>query len=63
MRERHSDMHKPVNIRKKAFTQPNFDPIMKEYIGETVMPEYQVVNYLALVDENGKHKEKWIHEL
>lgn len=63
IRERDSDMHQPVVINKKTVLQPEYDPILKEYTGETVLPASTVVNYNVLVDENQKHKEKWIHEL
>ena len=63
MRERDSDMHQPVIINKKTVLQPEYDPILKEYTWETVLPATTTVNYNALVDENQKHKEKWIHEL
>lgn len=56
-------MHQPVVINKKTVLQPEYDPILKEYTGETVLPASTVVNYNVLVDENQKHKEKWIHEL
>lgn len=63
MRERNSDMHQTVTIKKKAVSQPEYDPILKEYTGETVLPATTTVTFSALVDENQKHKEKWIHEL
>jgi len=63
MRMRDSDVHQPVTIRKKSILQPNYDPVLKEYTNNNATPEHIDTVYNALVDENQKHKEKWIKEI
>lgn len=56
-------MHQPVTIRKNSVSQPNYDPIMKEYTSTDILPNVETVTFNALIDENQKHKEHWIFQL
>ena len=60
MRMQVSDMHQAVTIKTPSGTQPNFDPILNEYITPS-QEVYVDTTRQALIDESGIHKERWIN--
>lgn len=63
IRWRNTDMHKNVHILKKSTIQPDYDPILKEFVWNRSMPSMIDTTIKALIDENQKHKEKWVDQL
>lgn len=58
---RDSDVHSDITVKRPNQTQSNYDPVLHEFADPLQGTNYIDIQYRGLVDESGRHKERWVN--